>query len=194
MSGPTSVAGSVGTPVTSFSTASTTRAVSASATARWANTRCTEMQDCPAWYIAKVTIREAAQSSAASSWSGATTAAALPPSSRVTCLRGADSQIDQPTGTDPVNETTGSRGSCTSRAATSLGTGSTDQAPAGRSVSARISPSSSAVSGVAGAGLTTIGAPAAIAGATLWATRFSGKLNGAMPSTEIGRASGRERV
>jgi hypothetical protein len=31
--------------------------------------------------------------------------------------------------------------------------------------------------------LTTIGAPAAIAGATLCATRLSGKLNGAMPST-----------
>lgn len=38
-------------------------------------------------------------------------------------------------------------------------------------------------SGVAGAGLRMIGAPAAIAGATLWAHRFSGKLNGAMPST-----------
>ena len=36
---------------------------------------------------------------------------------------------------------------------------------------------------MAGAGLSTIGAPTAIAGATLWATRLSGKLNGAMPST-----------
>src|SRR3712207_5475593 len=133
--------------------------------------------------MAKVAMREAAQSSAASSWSGATTAAALPPSSRVTCLRGADSRIDQPTGTDPVKETTGSRGSCTNCAATSLGTGSTDQTPAGSSVSARTSPSSSADSGVAGASLTTIGAPAAIAGTTLCATRLSGKLNGAMPST-----------
>ncbi len=33
------------------------------------------------------------------------------------------------------------------------------------------------------AGLTTIGAPTASAGATLCATRFSGKLNGVMPST-----------
>ena len=38
-------------------------------------------------------------------------------------------------------------------------------------------------SGVAGAGLTSTGAPTASAGATLWATRFSGKLNGAMAST-----------
>ena len=37
--------------------------------------------------------------------------------------------------------------------------------------------------GSPGAGLSTIGAPTAIAGATLCATRFSGKLNGAMPST-----------
>ena len=38
-------------------------------------------------------------------------------------------------------------------------------------------------SGVAGAGLRMIGAPTAIAGAILWAQRFSGKLNGAMPRT-----------
>ena len=79
--------------------------------------------------------------------------------------------------------TTGSRGSAVSPAIRSFGTGSTDQDPAGRSVSASSSPSSSALSGVAGAGLSTIGAPTAIAGATLCATRFSGKLNGAMPST-----------
>ena len=69
------------------------------------------------------------------------------------------------------------------RASPRSATGSTDHIPAGRSVSASSSPSSSADSGVAGAGLRMIGAPTAIAGATLWATRFSGKLNGAMPST-----------
>ena len=89
----------------------------------------------------------------------------------------------QPTGTEPVNDTTGSRGSSTSRDDVSLSTGRIDHEPAGRSVEARISPSSNAVSGVAGAGLSTIGAPTAIAGATLCATRFSGKLNGVMPST-----------
>ena len=36
---------------------------------------------------------------------------------------------------------------------------------------------------MAGAGLMMIGAPTAIAGATLCAVRFSGKLNGAIPST-----------
>ena len=92
-----------------------------------------------------------------------------------------------PTGPEPVNETTGSRGSATSAAARSLGTGSTENIPGGRSVSARISPSSSAVSGVAGAGLSTIGAPTAIAGATLCATRLSGKLNGEMPEHRAAR-------
>jgi hypothetical protein len=45
--------------------------------------------------------------------SGQTTTAALPPSSRVTCLRGTAARICQPAGTDPVKETTGSRASCT---------------------------------------------------------------------------------
>ena len=35
--------------------------------------------------------------------------------------------------------------------------------------------------GVRGEGLITIALPLAMAGATLWATRFSGKLNGVMP-------------
>ena len=82
-----------------------------------------------------------------------------------------------------MNEITGSRGSATSSGMSSFATGSTDHMPSGRSVSASSSPSSNADSGVAGAGLTRIGAPTAMAGATLWATRFSGKLNGAMPST-----------
>jgi hypothetical protein len=90
----------------------------------------------------------------------------------------------QPTGPEPVNDTTGSRGSATSAAgAVVRDRQHREHAPSGRSVSARISPSSSAVSGVAGAGLSMIGAPTASAGATLCATRFSGKLNGAMPST-----------
>ena len=58
-----------------------------------------------------------------------------------------------------------------------------DQEPAGRSVSASSSPRISPDSGVAGAGLRMIGAPTAMAGAILWAHRFSGKLNGAMPRT-----------
>ena len=77
----------------------------------------------------------------------------------------------------------GSLGSDTSSGIRSFGTGSTDHMPAGRSVSASSSPSTNADSGVAGAGLIRMGAPTASAGATLWATRFSGKLNGAIPRT-----------
>ena len=54
--------------------------------------------------------------------------------------------------------------------------------PFGRSVSSKNSASRSAPIGVALAGFTTIGAPTASAGATLCATRFSGKLNGVIPS------------
>ena len=42
-------------------------------------------------------------------------------------------------------------------------------------------------SGACGAGLSTVAHPAASAGAILWATRLSGKLNGAIaPTTPIG--------
>ena len=56
----------------------------------------------------------------------------------------------------------------------------TENAPLGRSVSASISAMISAPIGVFSAGLSTNGQPAAIAGATLCATRLSGKLNGVM--------------
>ena len=96
-------------------------------------------------------------------------------------MRGTASRICQPTGPEPVNETTGRRGSATSAGARSLGIGRMEYISGGRSVAASSSPSSSADSGVAGAGLTTIGAPTAMAGASLCATRLSGKLNGLMP-------------
>ena len=110
-------------------------------------------------------------------------AAAFPPSSRTMCLLGTARWIAKPTVSEPVNEMTGRRGSSASDGATSLPTGMTENMPAGRSVSARSSPSSRAPSGVAGAGFTTIGAPTARAGAILCATRFTGKLNGEMPRT-----------
>ena len=63
------------------------------------------------------------------------------------------------------------------------GSCSTDSIPSGRSVSSTSSASSSEPSGVCPAGLITIGAPTASAGAILCATRFTGKLNGVMPMT-----------
>ncbi len=72
------------------------------------------------------------------------------------------------------------RSSSTSGAASSLEQGITENAPGGRSVSARIPAMISAPTGVFAAGLSTNGHPAAIAGATLCATRLRGKLNGVM--------------
>ena len=84
---------------------------------------------------------------------------------------------------EPVNEIFLNRSSRAMPSATFELTGRTWYIPSGRSVSAKSSPSSRAPSGVAVAGLTTIGAPTASAGATLCATRFSGKLNGVIPRT-----------
>ena len=105
--------------------------------------------------------------------------AALPPSSRVTFLRPARALRSQPT-SPPVKLSNAMRSSSASAAASSLLQGRIENAPAGRSVSASTSPMISAPSGVFAAGLSTNGQPAAIAGATLCATRLSGKLNGVM--------------
>ena len=75
------------------------------------------------------------------------------------------------------------RSSAAMRDARSPDTGSTLIAPSGQSSSASSSASASADSGVRLAGLTSTGLPAASAGATLCATRFSGKLNGVIAST-----------
>jgi hypothetical protein len=72
------------------------------------------------------------------------------------------------------------RGSSAKRAAFSPLTGRIENAPGGNEVSARISPIMRAPTGVALAGFNTNGHPTASAGATLCATRFSGKLNGVM--------------
>ena len=58
--------------------------------------------------------------------------------------------------------------------------GRIEKAPLGWSVSASTSPMMMAPSGVREAGFITNGQPTAIAGAILWAARFSGKLKGLM--------------
>ncbi len=105
--------------------------------------------------------------------------AALPPSSSTTFLRPARDLSSQPT-SPPVKLKSAIRSSSTSAAASSLEHGRIENAPGGRSVSASTSPMISAPSGVLAAGLSTNGQPAAIAGATLCATRLSGKLKGVM--------------
>ena len=88
-----------------------------------------------------------------------------------------------PISDDPVNEIFLNLSSRAMPSATLELTGSTWYMPLGRSVSAKNSARRSAPIGVALAGFTTIGAPTASEGATLWATRFNGKLKGVMPST-----------
>src|SRR5213593_2990897 len=125
-------------------------------------------------------MRCAARSRSASEW---TMTPALPPSSSVTRFFGSRPFRYQPTSDDPVNEILRYRASRAIPSATLDDTGSTWYIPLGRSVSANSSARRMAPSGVAAAGLTTIGAPTARAGATLWATRLRGKLNGEIPRT-----------
>ena len=138
------------------------------------------MQTCPANANAPNASRSAASSRSAS---GSTSTAALPPSSSVIFLRGLSRLSCQPTSSEPVNVIPRTRPSAAMRAARSPDTGSTLIAPAGQSSSASSSASASDDSGVALAGLTMTGLPTASAGATLCATRFSGKLNGVIAST-----------
>ena len=110
------------------------------------------------------------------------------PSSSATSLRGWRWRIPQPTGGLPVKEIIGTSGWST-RALPTVPPppGITDRKPSGRPASASVWASSSADRGVEDAGLSTTGQPAAIAGASLWATRLRGKLNGEMaPTTPIG--------
>ncbi len=106
--------------------------------------------------------------------------AAFPPSSSTTFFLPARDLSFQPTSGEPVKLSNLSRSSVVNRSAPSREQGRMLNAPSGRSVSARISPRIRAPIGVQLAGLRMNGQPTAMAGATLWATRFSGKLNGEM--------------
>ena len=112
----------------------------------------------------------------------------LPSSSR-TRFFAARSAIPQPTPLEPVKVIIRTRSSPTSTSPISAeGPTSTVSQPAGRPASCSSSASSSADIGVWLAGLRTTGQPAASAGASLWATRLHGKLNGEMaPITPMGR-------
>ncbi len=123
--------------------------------------------------------------------SGSMMTGELLPSSRLTFLRGARSRMPQPTGGEPVKVIMATSGWVTRRSATRPGAVTTFNQPGGSPQSSSNSPaSSSAVNGVADAGFNTTGQPAAIAGATLCATRLSGKLKGLIaPTTPIGTRS-----
>jgi len=112
----------------------------------------------------------------------------LLPNSRDTFFLGARARISQPTTGDPVKVIMATSSWVTRWSAVRPGQVTTFIQPDGRPHSSRsVRARSNAVRGVAEAGLRTNGHPAAMAGATLWQTRLSGKLNGVMaPTTPIG--------
>ena len=148
--------------------------------------RCVEMQLCPAWENPATLIFAAAD---AQSLSASMITGALLPSSRPTFLRGARALIPHPTSGDPVNVIRATS-SWSTRALPTVDpppvttcSHSSGRPHSSMSSSARAMP----LNGVWLAGLSTTGHPAAIAGASLWATRLSGKLNGLIaPMTPIG--------
>src|SRR5512143_1698057 len=106
------------------------------------------------------------------------------PSSIVTFFSPALRMICSPTGGDPVKEIFAIRGSTVSHSPTVPPDPTTTlKTQAGTPASSRISASAIAVSGVVDAGFRTSVFPTASAGPTLWATRFSGKLNGVIAET-----------
>ena len=129
--------------------------------------------------------------------SSKTTFAALPPSSRVSRLPVPASVrwISRPTSVEPVNATLSMPGWRTSAAPVAPAPGSTLTTPGGRSACWQISASTSAVSGVVSAGLSTTVLPAASAGASFQAAMSSGKFHGmTWPATPSGRGSGRPGI
>src|SRR3954454_23769821 len=150
--------------------------------------RCTEMQLWPANENAFAASFWAAPSTSASA---ATTTGVALPSSRLTRFFVARSFSFHPTGPAPVNVIALTRSSSTSTLPISdAGPTSTFSHPGGRPASSASSARKSADSGVCDAGLSTTAQPAASDGASLWATRLSGKLNGLIaPTIPIGRRS-----
>jgi len=85
---------------------------------------------------------------------------------------------------DPVKLTSLMRSSFSaSHAVSASASVSTASASSGQPAFRITSPSANAVNGVCGAGFKITGQPAAMAGATLCATRFNGKLNGVIART-----------
>ena len=126
---------------------------------------------------------------AAASALSSTIAGVAFPSSSFTRFRAARRARSQPTSAEPVKVTSLTRSSSTIASPISLaGPTTTFSQPAGSPASSSSPARKSAESGVAVAGFSTTGQPAASAGATLWATRLSGKLNGLIAATTpIGR-------
>ncbi len=151
--------------------------------------RWVEMQLWPAWEKPATRILVAA---VCQSLSGSMITGALLPSSSPTFLRGARARIDQPTSGEPVNVISAMSSWSTSALPTVEPLPVTTCSHSGGRPQSSISSSARAMplNGVWLAGFSTTGQPAAMAGASLWATRLSGKLNGLIaPTTPIGTRS-----
>src|SRR5262249_50415536 len=128
-----------------------------------------EMQLCPANENAFAAILSAVEEGA----SPQTITGVEFPSSSATCFFGARSLSFQPTSPDPVNVSTATRSSPISTSPISEDDPATTLSqPAGSPASSSSSASRRADSGVADAGLSTTGQPAATDGASLGATRL----------------------
>ena len=142
------------------------------------------------WPALPNTASGAAAAAASRSASAKTTLADLPPSSSVTRLivAAAPAAIPRPTSVEPVKAILATSGCSTSRCPQTLpGPATTFSTPSGSPASSAIRSSSSAVSGVSSAGLSTIVLPAASAGATFQEAITSGKFQGTIrPTTPSG--------
>ena len=122
--------------------------------------------------------------------SAKTTLADLPPSSSVTRLivSAARAAIRRPTDVEPVNATLATSGCSTMRSPTTRPLPTTTlKTPSGTPAATTIFSSSTAVSGVSSAGLSTIVLPAASAGPTFHEAIASGKFQGVIrPITPSG--------
>ena len=128
----------------------------------------------------KVKVRVFMAASATSAVSSTITGA-LPPSSKAIGFLPTLFFSSHPTGALPVNETIATRSSLMMLCMFSTSVGTIWRALVGNPLCKNTSPSNSDVSGVRGLGLMMIELPEARAGATLCATRLSGKLKGVMP-------------
>ncbi len=136
------------------------------------------MQFCPAAQKAPETQLSTA---ALKSQSASTTTGLLDPSSIPIFLRPAVRVTSSPASTPPVKETIRTRGSETRAAPTSPpGPVTTFRTLGGSPASRKSSASFRAERGVTVAGFSTTPFPPAMAGPTLWATRFRGSLKGVM--------------
>ncbi len=163
---PTSVFLSSGSPMRSVETRACSFSSSSSATDSCTSSREPAQHTWPWLKKMPLTMPSTAWSSGASS---NTTLAALPPSSRVSFLPDPASErwISLPTSVEPVNATLSTPGWLVSSAPTSPAPGRMLTTPGGRSACWMISASTSAVSGVVSAGLSTTVLPQASAGRDL---------------------------